>query len=79
MNLSYRAEERDRQIHERTGDRKFSVKFAYNLLEGDFWSNSRYKWRLDWKWKRPHKILYISWLIQNKRLSTNELLEEPGI
>ncbi|KAL3566770.1 hypothetical protein D5086_032185 [Populus alba] len=47
MNLSYKAEERDRQIHERTGGRKFSIKFAYNLLEGDYCSNSRYKWRAD--------------------------------
>ncbi|KAJ6296053.1 hypothetical protein OIU78_023982 [Salix suchowensis] len=40
MDLSYKAEERDRKTHGRTGDRKFSIKFSYNLLEGDSWSNS---------------------------------------
>ena len=51
--------------------RFFTVKSAFNLIEGPKWDMEETKWNLIWNWKGPERVKVFLWLAMHDRLLTN--------
>ena len=49
----------------------FTIKSAFDLVEGHRWEEEHPKWKVVWKWSGPERVKTFLWLAMNDKLLTN--------
>ncbi|XP_028773767.1 receptor-like protein kinase FERONIA [Neltuma alba] len=56
-----------------TSSLRFTTRSAYRLIMEDDWDDESDRWKLVWKWLRPHRVRTFLWLAMSNKLLTNEI------
>ena len=49
----------------------FTIKYAFDLVDGHRWDEDHPKWKVVWKWRGPERVNSFLWLVMNDKLLTN--------